>query len=178
MLHVFNAQEKVCLCFPARALYKTTATCPCPSCDISCSRCPDGGVCPHSEHGEGGGCVVQIKPGTGVWRLEEAAFNDDEQRAAAIANLPAYQDRDDGHWYIVDEALPATANMAGWRLQTADFECLGYFPGSTELQYCRCVDEAECCCADWLKQKEALAKPDAPRRQAGTQRRAMLTSGR
>lgn len=176
MLTIYSHASKKTYCFPARAIYKTTVTCPCPSCDISCPQCPDGGVCPHSEHGEGGGCVVTIKPGTGVWRLEEAAFNNDEQRAAAIADLPAYQEGE--RWLVIDEALPATANMAGWRLQAAEFECLGYFAGSTELQYCRCVDEAECCCADWLKQKEAWAKPDAPRRQAGTQRRAMLTSDR
>lgn len=183
MLHIYNHQTKICLCFPGRSLYKIAATCGAPCCDIQCNLCPDGGQCPHSEHGEGGGCVIRVKPGTGVWRLEEAAFNnDDDQKAIAIEGLSVYPgvlDRPGRNvWDLLinDEDLPPTANMAGWRLVAGEFECLGYFSGSTDLQYCRCVDEAECTCADWLKQKEALAKPEAPRRQAGTQRSRMLAS--
>jgi hypothetical protein len=174
MLTIYHHNTKTRHCFHTRSLYKVTASCPAPCCDVDCEECADEGRCPHSEHGKDGGCVVQIKPGTGIWQFEPSAFNDDDQRAEALKDLPAYEEN--GQKRIADGDLPHSANMACWRLVEAEFECLAYFSGSCDIQSCACVGEEDCCCADWIKEKERIARPDAPRRKAGRQRAAMLVA--
>jgi hypothetical protein len=109
-----------------------------------------------------------------VWALNEAAFSSPEHRAAAVRGLEEALFTLGRAQCVREEDLPLDANMAGWVLVAGEFECLRAFAGSVDAHACRCVAEDDCHCGDRLKEKAAMARPDAPRRRAGAQRAAMI----